>query len=69
MELQVQPLNLMPLTEVQEAEVGLIVQTHLVLEVQVTPLQLPHLKAVMVVMVIDVHQHTLTEAVVVEHPQ
>tara|TARA_R100000455_G_C6154761_1_gene42458 strand:+ start:103 stop:330 length:228 start_codon:yes stop_codon:yes gene_type:complete len=69
MELRVQTLKLMPLTEVQEEELGQFQEEEVVVLEQVTPLQLPHLKAVMEALVIEMHQHTLTEVVVVEHPQ
>ena len=69
MELQVQTLKLMALMEVQGVELEQFQEDQAVVSEQVTPLQLVPLKAIMVVLEIDVYQHTPTEAVVVEHPQ
>ena len=65
----VRPLMLMVLMEDQEAEVGLTVQTQLVLEVQVIHLLLVHLKVITVVQEIDVLDHILTEVAVAEQQQ
>ena len=60
-------LMLLLADQVEVVEVmDLIVEVQEELEIL---LQLLQHKEQMAVMVIDVHQHTLTEAVVVEHPQ
>jgi hypothetical protein len=50
----------------QEAELEQLLQGQVVLWVQEIHLQLVHLKEIMVVLEIEVHQHTLTEVVVEE---